>query len=332
MIIDIYTHIFPEEFYKKWSKAAPDIGDIAMRMREIDDVHNLDARFKSMDAAGDDYRQIISLPNPPLEAITTPEVGTKLARIGNDTMAECVDKYPDRFPAFVASVAMHKFDGAMAEAKRAIDDLGARGVQIFTNVKGRPLDDPEFEPIFAMMADYDLPIWLHPGRPAMVKDYAAEDVSRYEIWWALGWPYDTSVAMSRMVFTGLFDRYPKLKIITHHCGGMIPFFEGRLDTGMVKLGSRTSNEDYSHILPSLKKPHADYFKMFYADTAMFGASIGTKCAIEYFGTNNVVFATDAPFAAIPEGIAMIDELGLNVTDRESICIGNAENLLNMSFH
>ena len=135
-----------------------------------------------------------------------------------------------------------------------------------------------------------------------------------------------------MVLTGLFDRYPALKIVTHHCGGMIPFFEGRLDTGMNKLGSRTSNEDYSHVLPSLKKPHGDYFKMFYADTAMFGASIGTKCALEYFGADNIVFATDAPFADIPEGIAMIDQLDLTEADREKVCVGNAERLMNMSFH
>ena len=121
-----------------------------------------------------------------------------------------------------------------------IKDLGARGVLIFTNVAGEPLDEPKFEPIFATMAELDLPIWLHPARTAAMPDYPAEKKSRFEMWWCFGWPYETSVAMVRMVFAGLLDRYPKLKIITHHLGGMIPFFDGRVGPGLKVLGQRTS--------------------------------------------------------------------------------------------
>lgn len=331
MKIDIYTHIFPEKFFQKWMEAAPDLADMGKRMKSVKEVSDLSARFRAMDAV-DDYAQIISLPNPPLEAITTPELGTELATYANDTMAELVDEHPDRFPGFVAALAMHNFDGAMVELKRAIEELGARGAQTFTQIKGQPLDDPVFEPFFAAMAEYDLPIWLHPARPAQVKDFGQEDVSRYEMWWCFGWPYDTSVTMARLAITGLFDRYPGLKIITHHCGGMIPFFEGRLDTGLANLGARTSGEDYSNVLSSLKRPHGDYFKMFYADTAMFGAPIGTKCGIEYFGADHVVFASDSPFANIPEAVTMMDKLGLSDGDKEKIFCTNAEKLMNMSFN
>ena len=190
MKIDIYTHIFPQDFYARWMAAAPGLADIGKRMISVTAVHDLDARFRAMDGFGD-YAQIISLPNPPLESITTPEIGTELARMGNDSMAEICAKHGDRFPGFVAALALHDFDGAMTELHRAITELGAKGVQIFTQVNGRPLDDPEFRPLFAAMADHDLPIWLHPGRPAMVSDYGAEKRSRFEMWWALGWPYDT---------------------------------------------------------------------------------------------------------------------------------------------
>ena len=166
--------------------------------------------------------------------------------------------------------------GSVEEAKRAINQLGAAGMQIFSPLAGRPLDEPVFEPLFAAMAQLDRPIWLHPARTAAMPDYAAEQKSRFEMWWCFGWPYDTSVAMVRLVFCGLFDRYPNLKIITHHLGGMIPYYDGRIGPGLDVLGARTSDEDYSKILPSLKRPHLDYMHDFYADTAMFGG--GVACA------------------------------------------------------
>src|SRR5882757_8319658 len=139
-------------------------------------------------------------------------------------MAELCARHPERFPTFVAALSMTDVGGSVKEARRAVKELGAGGIQIFTNIVGKPLDDPAFEPIFAAMAELDRPIWLHPGRTAAMSDYAAEPKSRYEMWWCFGWPYDTSVAMVRMVFCGLFDRYPRLNIITHHLGGMIPFY------------------------------------------------------------------------------------------------------------
>ncbi len=132
-------------------------------------------------------------------------------------------------------------------------------------------------------------------------DYASEEKSRYEMWWCFGWPYETTVAMSRLVFAGLFDRHPKLKIVTHHLGGgMIPYFDGRIGPGMDVLGSRTIDEDYSKVLSSLKRPHLEYFREFYADTAMFGGKNGLPCGIEFFGADHVVFATDAPLGPIAD--------------------------------
>jgi uncharacterized protein len=142
-------------------------------------------------------------------------------------MAELCAKHPDRFPGFVAAVSATDVDGAVAEAARAITQLGACGIQMFTPLAGQPLDGLAFAPLFKALADFDLPIWLHPARTAAMPDYAAEAKSRYEMWWCFGWPYDTSVAMSR-----LFDRHPAIKIVTHHCGGMIPYFDGRVGPGL----------------------------------------------------------------------------------------------------
>jgi aminocarboxymuconate-semialdehyde decarboxylase len=163
-------------------------------------------------------------------------------------------------------------------------------------------------------------------------DYASETKSRFEMWWCFGWPYETTVAMARLVFAGVFDRHPGLKIVTHHLGGgMIPFFDGRIGAGMEVLGQRTSDEDYSKIIPSLKRPHLDYFREFYADTALFGASNGLPCGLDFFGADRVVFATDAPLGPIAKTIAAVDALALDEAERQKIMAGNAERLMKMNF-
>jgi aminocarboxymuconate-semialdehyde decarboxylase len=259
VIVDIYTHILPNRFFQELERGSPKLGSIGKRLRTVQKLFDLDLRFRDMDEIGD-YRQIISLPNPPIEDIAEGEVAKNLASVANDAMAELCTKYPDRFPAFAAAVSMHDVDAAIAEIDRAIK-MGARGVQTFTNIAGHPLDEPRFRPFFAAMAAHDLPIWLHPARTSSMPDYASEPRSRFEMWWCFGWPYETTVAMARLVFDGLYDRHPKLKIITHHLGGgMIPFFDGRIGPGMEVLGARTIEEDHTKVLSSLKRPHLEYFK------------------------------------------------------------------------
>ncbi len=330
MIVDIYTHLFPKAAYERMTGMSSDLGNIGKRIANMRFLHDLDDRFREMDTYGD-YRQIISLPNPPLEDVTTPAQGAEIARIANDAMAELVHRHPDRFPAFVAAIPMHDMDAAMAELDRAIGDLGARGVQVFTSVAGRPLDDARFEPLFEAMANHRLPIWLHPVRTSAMSDYATEALSRFEAWTIMGWPYATSVAMLRLVITGLFDRYPGIKIITHHLGGNIPYHDGRVDNAFANMGRRTVDEDYLPLKNALRRPPLDYFRMFYADTAMHGAVAPLRCGIEFFTANNVVFASDAPFASIGKCIAAVERLGLDAATERKIHRDNAARLMNMSF-
>src|SRR5712692_10100893 len=328
-IVDIYCHIFPDKFFQEMNRIAPRLGNIGARLRGVKKLFDLDERFREMDQFGD-YREIISLPNPPIEDFAAGKVGLDLARIGNDAMAELCARYPERFPTFVAAVSMTDVDGSVREARRAVQELGAGGIQIFTNIAGRPLDEGAFEPLFATMAELDQPIWLHPARTAAMTDYAAEQKSRFEMWWCFGWPYETSVAMVRMVLCGLLDRYPGIKIITHHLGGMIPFYDGRIGPGLAVLGSRTLDEDYSKILPSLKRPHLDYLHDFYADTALFGGGIqAVLCGLEFFGADHVVFATDTPLGPIAPTIETIRRLDIAEGDRRKIFCGNAEQLIKM---
>ena len=330
-IIDIYTHIFPQRFFDEMLKVTPLTGNIGTRLRSITKLFDLDARFRDMDAIGD-YRQVISLPNPAIEDVATPDVGLRLARIANDDMAELCRKYPDRFPAFAAALCLTDVEGSVREVRRAVKELGAKGVLIYTNIAGRPLDEPEFEPIFAAMAELDAPIWLHPVGTASLPDYPAEKKSRFEMWWCFHWPYETSVAMLRMVFGGLFDRYPNLRVITHHLGGMIPYYDGRIENGLKVLGARTTDEDYSKILPSLNRPHTDYLHDFFADTAMFGGGAhAIRCGLEFFGADKVVFATDAPLGPIGVTVETIKKLELAPEDQRKLFCGNAGKLLKMDF-
>lgn len=332
MKLDIFNHIFPRRFFDRMVEVAPGGADMHKRVRAIPCIVDLDERFRIMDKFGD-YQQVISLPSPPIEAFGPPPLSTELAQLANDGMAELVAKHPQRFPAFVASLPMNDPQGLLAEAERAVKKLGAAGVQVFSNVNYRPLTDPGTLPLFDLMAKLDKPIWLHPARGADFPDYKGETKSHYEIWWTFGWPYETSVAMAHIVFAGLFDRHPNLKIITHHMGAMIPYFEGRVGPGWDQLGTRTSDEDYRPLLKSLKKRPLDYFRMFYADTAVFGARGATECGLRFFGPERVLFASDSPFdpekgsAYIRWTIEIVDSLPVTEAERSAIYEGNARRLI-----
>jgi aminocarboxymuconate-semialdehyde decarboxylase len=152
----------------------------------------------------------------------------------------------------------------------------------------------------------------------------------------LGWPYETGVTLSRLVFSKIMDRYPDLKVIAHHLGGVIPYLEGRVAHSFDQMGARTSDEDYESLRKSLKKRPYDYFKDFYGDTAMEGARAATVCGLEFFGADHVVFASDCPFdkekgpGYIRETINVLNSIPLSTEDREKICFRNAEKLFGLT--
>lgn len=333
MKIDIFNHVLPERFFAEFLRVAPGMKDMGKRSRNIPVMCEMDARFRMMDEFGE-YCQVISLASPPIEAFADAAASPALAQMANDGMAELVAKHRDRFPAFVAALPMNNPDAAAKELDRALTQLGAVGVQMYSNAAGKALDAPEFLPVFDELARRDRAIWLHPARGGGFPDYQTEDRSKYEIWWTFGWPYETSVAMARLVFSGMFDRHPNLKIITHHMGAMIPYFEGRVGYGWDQLGRRTSDEDYGALLKSMKKRPLDYFKMFYADTALFGAQAATECGLKFFGVDQVLFASDTPFEPTPglyirETIRVIESLDLTADEKDRIYRGNAARLLKL---
>jgi uncharacterized protein len=332
--IDIFNHIWPQPFFKALIDHIGEMTDITRRSGAVPMMTDLDRRFEVMDLFGEDYMQLLSLASPPLEKLAGPDKALELSRIGSDSMAELCDRYPARFCGFIGTAPMGNPDAAVTESRRAIEDLGASGMQIFTNVSGKPLDLPEFEPFFEYMASSGKPVWMHPARGENFPDYLSEKRSEYEIWWTFGWPYETSAAMARMVFSGLFDKFPGLRVITHHAGGMVPFFEGRVGPGWDQMGARTTDRDLAAVRKSLKRPHLEYFRDFYADTASFGSKRAIEHAVEFFGEDHVLFASDAPFD--PEAGPMYIRETINIIDtlpdhlKRKIYQDNAVALLGLS--
>jgi uncharacterized protein len=333
--IDIYNHVMPVRYLEMMKQHSKDAG-IVKRMSGLRMLWDIEARVKMLEEKFPDVRQVLTLSLPSPELVGGPELSPELARIANDDMAAMVAKWPKQFPAFVASLPMNNVPAALEEMDRAIGELGARGVQICTSVNGRPLDEPEFFPVFERVTKkHAAPIWMHPARPATRPDYINEPKSKYEIWQVLGWPFETSVAMARIVFSGLFDKLPEMRLITHHCGAMIPFFAGRAETLWAQLGSRSADENYEELLKSMKKKPIEYFRMFYADTVLGGSASALRCGLDFFGADKVVFASDCPFDPeggpmfIREGIRSVEDLRLPEADKRKIYFGNATKLLKM---
>ena len=332
MKLDIFCHVMPRAYFERaQAVSAQAAANILRRTAPLTVLWDVDERLRLMDGF-DDYAQIPSLAAPPVEALGDAAQAAELARLGNDEMAELTRSHPDRLPSFVAALPMNDVDAAVEEAERAVAELGAAGVQVYTHVNGLPLDDPRFEPLFALMAGLDRPIWVHPARNSTWPDYPDEPKSKYEIWWLFGWPFDTSVCMARLIFAGVLQRHAGLKLITHHAGGMIPFFSGRVGPGMDQFGARTPPEEQELVASPLAGRPLDAFRELYADTAVFGAPHALRCAVDFFGVERMLFASDMPFDPVPgqfirDTIADVEALGLSESERAQIYEENARKLL-----
>lgn len=331
MKIDIYPHILPAKYKEALEKRA----NKSFYLRDVNDatpgLWDLDLRFRIMDKYGD-MRQVLTLASPPIESVVGPQDAADLSRLANDEMAELLEKYPSRFIGAVACIPMNNLDVALRETVRAIEELRFKGVQIYTSVNNeKPLDHEDFLPLYAKMAEYGLPVWIHPLRGKGFSDYRSEDHSKYWIFSMFGWPYETTAAMTRLVFSGIMEMYPRLRVITHHCGGMVPYFADRIMGG----------QDYAEVCckarfkEKLSEEPIEYFKMFYADTALYGGTSSLMCGYDFFGPKKIVFGTDMPYDSeggdryVRQTIQAIERMDITDEQKKMIFEGNARRLLRM---
>ena len=325
--IDAYAHIVPPKYGEALHKVAPEMYE--RQVLPCPPLYDLDERFRIMDKY-EPLRQVLTLGRIPVEHVAGPAKAAELAERADDEMAELVNKYRDRFCGALATLAMNNMDAALKETDRAIKDLKFKGVYLHTPVDEKPLDAPEFLPLYEKMSEYDLPIVIHPMRRVNHPDYLTEKESRYNMFSLFGWPYDTTSAMARLVFSGIMEKYPNLKIVTHHLGGMVPFYAERIRqfTQLFSLNSELGEGLF------LKKEIVDYFKMFYADTAIYGNPTALMCGHDFFGPDHVLFGIDFPLGDIEHGdrnyrqtINAIEQMDITEEDKKKIYEDNARKLM-----
>jgi aminocarboxymuconate-semialdehyde decarboxylase len=204
---------------------------------------------------------------------------------------------------------MNDVDAALREGERAFKDLKCKGIQVFSSINGKPLDSPDFLPIYEMMTKYDLPILIHPGREREVPDYPGEKAAKYMLFVMFAWPFETTLALGRLAYSGVMEKYPNLKIVAHHCGAMLPFFSARIQ--MVEAAGEGE-------IMKLTKPPEQYFKRIYGDTVLGANTSAMMCGYNFFGADHMVFSTDYPYTGADFGVAAVIKgiEGMNITNEE----------------
>jgi predicted TIM-barrel fold metal-dependent hydrolase len=308
--IDIYSHIMPKKYTELYAKKNPAIKQ-RVEYRSIA-VTDIEVRLRLMNRYPD-ILQVLTVANIPLETFAETADAIELAKIANDELAELIDHYPDKFIAGVACLPMNDVDAALKEADRAINRLGLKGVQIYSRINGETLDNPKFKPLWEKMARHDLPIWIHPA----TNDKLDQDIGLFS------WPFETTSAMLRLVTAGVFNDYPNLKFIVHHCGAMVPYFAQRIRWVLSLVPG---------FYPYIKQPE-EHFRKFYTDTAVYGNTSALMCGYDFYGPEHILYGTDAPlgpkFGMTGETAESIERMAIPAEEKEKIFFGNASRLLTL---
>ena len=334
MIIDAHTHGFHGKYLEQLATAGGDWAkqNLAMLLGQTrNKPHFIDValRVEMLDRNGIDL-QVVTPPHH-LDCNQLPGDVTAqlaLARGINDNMARLMEDSKGRFVA-AGNIPLAGFEqGGRQEMERAIKTLGLKVISIPTNLRGSPSDLPEFESFWAYAAEMNVPVYIHPNDPVGQSDRSYE--AEYDMIHNFGWPFETVLILSRLVFSGIIERYPTLKVVSHHLGGgMIPFFWGRINE---TYAPENQQKTIGRVLP---KPLFDYFSRFYYDTAVGGGAPAIRCAYEVFGAGQLIFATDGPWgpgtgeSRLANYPQVIKSLGLSEEDNKRIFEGNARRVLNL---
>jgi predicted TIM-barrel fold metal-dependent hydrolase len=274
---------------------------------------NADAetRLKLMDKHGINI-QALSQTSPVLLGFNAKDAA-EICRLSNDDNYALCKAYPDRF-VNICIVSLLDVKGALKELDRSINELDCRGVTVSANQNGKGLDSPDYFPFYQKLVEHDLPLFIHPTH---WDSYPLVDMEKgWRMMHLFGWPFDTTQAIWRLIFGGVIDRYPKLKIFTHHLGAMIPYFARRIQT----------NFD-GFLKDKLPRNISLYWGNIYGDTALDGTEAAYPCGYAFFGPDRMVFGTDYPFG--PEaGEDFIRENLRGVKAMKDVSADNMNKILN----
>jgi aminocarboxymuconate-semialdehyde decarboxylase len=290
-VVDVHTHMLNEEFLRLLKrhgggyKVKKVIGgqsgvfkDGAPFMTLMPGMFDYELRIRAMDEARVDIA-IVTLTSPNVYW-GSPKVSLQAAQVVNDDMAAQQKEFPDRI-RFMCSLPWQHAKLAVAELKRAVDELGAVGVMVLANIDGASLTDKKFAPIWKEIDRRSLPVLVHPSAPPGTAEL---DVMRYNLIASVGFMFDTSLAVARMIFDGFFDRYPSLKLIAAHGGGTLPYIAGRLDI---------CYENMPACRERISAKPSTYLKRIYYDSVVFQQE-SLELALKVGGSENVLYGSDYP--------------------------------------
>lgn len=326
MVIDFYSHVCPPPLLKALAEEYPTDESAALQRRPY--LYDADRRIEFMDEVGIDT-QVLVLVRPPMWLGMPREVMHRLVRLTHEGVAEMVRSHPGRFIG--VAVAPRVDDRILEELHYAWDQLGLRGVLIFSNIEGAPVDSEEMSPLYAECERRGQPVWIHPQLTDCLYPWIKESLLDR----SLGWPFDTSLAMMRLVYGGVLERHPGLQVVTHHLGGMIPYFGARLEAFDAEISEYRSLRLTKGESATLPRPVGEYLRRFYNDTAISYAPGTLECGVGFFGTDHVLFGTDFPMGSTGgeqwtrDILRAIGDAHLSDEQRQAILGGNAQRLLGL---
>ena len=273
----------------------------------------LEDRLKAMDRHGVDM-QVLTLTTPGVDREEA-ERGIRLAKLANDGFGKIIEDHPDRFTA-LAALPLQDPGASVDELERAVKECGLKGAMLLSNVNGRPLDSPEFFPVFERAVKLDVPLYIHPTSP--INDRSMED---YRLVPIMGFGVDTSLAVLRLVFSGVMKRLPKLKLAASHVGGVFPFLRGRIERGF---------EAYPECKVHISEPPSEYLRRIWMDSIIYNNDV-LMSAIAFSGAGKIVLGSDYPhqIGDLPHAVARIKALDIGEDEKEMILGGNATELLSL---
>ncbi len=319
-VIDIHSHLIPKSYWSflRRNKQSPKIVQnqdqyflwysnnlkysIDKRMVSVEE------KLKAMEKGGIDM-QILSIAMPGVD-VMSPADNLSLARAINDEFSQVAAEHPNKFLG-LATLPLQDVGEALDELDRATQTLGLRGVELFSNVAGKSLDDRAFLPFFERAARLDIPILIHPTKPLM-----SDVMNDYGIVGAVGFLFDTTLATLRLILGGVLERNPKLKIIVPHIGSTIPYLIGRIDN---QFNINTESRQ------KISKPPSEYFKRIFVDTAQSFYEPALACAFNLLGPDKVLFGTDYPFADLESSRKFVSST-IPTEHKTRIMSGNAKKL------
>ena len=330
MIVDFHAHLYPRVFMEELARVGGPHGvGLERDARGLEGLRfeglffwvyepsfwDVEARIADLDQAGVDL-QVLSM-GPPMVYWAEPEVGLRLCEILNDEVASVTARHPKRFVG-LAALPLQDTRLALRELERA-RSLGFVGVQMGTNVHGKPLDHPDLWPLYERIQAEDLPIFVHPinppGQPA---------IHEYRLDITVGFPFETTLAAARLVFSGVMERFPGLDVCLAHLGGALPYLQERLDIGWQTRQAFAGQA-------SLSRPPSDYFRRFYLDCLSY-SDPALLCALALYGADHIVLGSDAPFPVgdVQRSVDYIRNFPFaSAGDKEKMLSGTAASLLKL---